>query len=315
MVNTHSGPQNNRNQCGKQLPPPPPNPNMEHFIAAQMQLQQGLTTSVQQIQQNQQHRQQQQHVPQARDKHRDFMSHHPPAFSHAVDALDADDWLKVIGKKLDITQCNDREKVLYASGRLEGATSNWWDAFTVAHANADAITWQEFQVNFHAHHIPSGIMKLKKEFLSLTQGNMSVSEYCDRFTQLSCYAPEEVDTDKKRQERFLEGLIRPLNYQLQSHNFPNFRPCSTRQLVLKAKEKSCLITRESSKGRSAGIPVKTTPKVLSSAPEIRVGTSTTKYNALDNKVRGATNIRTNRGTTLRPVKGLVVNSRIIMEAS
>jgi hypothetical protein len=54
----------------------------------------------------------------------------------------------------------------------------------------------------------------KKEFLYLTQGNMSVSEYRDRFTQLSCYALEEVDTDEKRQERFLEGLIGPLNYQL-----------------------------------------------------------------------------------------------------
>jgi hypothetical protein len=39
----------------------------------------------------------------------------------------------------------------------------------------------------------------KKEFLSLTQGNMSISEYRDRFTQLSCYAPEEVNTDEKRQ--------------------------------------------------------------------------------------------------------------------
>jgi hypothetical protein len=51
----------------------------------------------------------------------------------------------------------------------------------------------------------SGIMKLKKkEFLSLTQGNMTISEYRVRFTQLSRYAPEEVDTDEKRQERFLE---------------------------------------------------------------------------------------------------------------
>jgi hypothetical protein len=54
--------------------------------------------------------------------------------------LDVDDSLKVIGKKLDITQCNVREKFLHASGRLEGAASNWWDAFTAAHANADAIT-------------------------------------------------------------------------------------------------------------------------------------------------------------------------------
>jgi hypothetical protein len=60
---------------------------------------------------------------------------------------------------------------LYALGRLKGVASDWWDAFTAAHANADAITWQEFHVNYHAHHIPSGIMKLKKkEFLSLTQG-------------------------------------------------------------------------------------------------------------------------------------------------
>jgi hypothetical protein len=66
-------------------------------------------------------------------------------------------------------------------------------------------------------------MKLKKkEFLSLTQGGMFVSEYRDCFTQLSHYAPEKVDTDEKRQERFLEGLIEPLNYQLQSHNFHNF---------------------------------------------------------------------------------------------
>jgi hypothetical protein len=210
------------------------------------------------------------------------MSHHTPAFSHAVDPLDADDWLKVIGKKLYITQCKDREKVLYALGRLEGATSDWWDAFTAAHANADAITWQEFRANFRAHHIPSGIIKLKKkEFLSLTQGNMSVSEYHDRFTQLSCYALEEVDTNEKCQERLLEGLNRPSNYQLLSTAFPIFKLCLTRQLALKAKGKSCRITRESTKGRLVGIPVRTTPRVLSSTPKIRVGTTTTKYSVGD----------------------------------
>jgi hypothetical protein len=104
---------------------------------------------------------------------------------------------------------------LYGSGRLESAASDWWDAFTATHANTDEITWQEFKENFHAHHIPLGIMKLKKkEFLSLTQEGMSVSEYQDSFTQLSRYAPKEVGTDEKRQERFLEGLIGPLNYQL-----------------------------------------------------------------------------------------------------
>jgi hypothetical protein len=126
---------------------------------------------------------------------------------------------------------------LYASGRLKGAASDWWDAFTAAHANADAITWQEFQVSFRAHHIPFGIMKLKKEFLSLTQGNVTISEYRDRFTQLSRYALEEVDTDKKRQECFLEALIGPLNYQLRSHSFPNFQTLLNKAIGLENKRK------------------------------------------------------------------------------
>jgi hypothetical protein len=85
-------------------------------------------------------------------------------------------------------------------------------------------------------------------------------------------------------------------------------------LALKAKGKSCQITRESTKGRPTGIPVKTIPKVLSSAPEIRVEAATTKYNALDNKVRGSTNTITSREAALISVKGLVSNNRIVKEA-
>ena len=48
---------------------------------------------------------------------------------------------------------------------------------------------------------------------------MSVAEYRDRFTELSHYAPNEVDIDDKQQGRFLAGLISPLKYQLQCHVF------------------------------------------------------------------------------------------------
>jgi hypothetical protein len=47
MVYTPSGPNNHQNQRGQQLPPLPPNPTMDQFIAAQMQLMQGLTALVQ----------------------------------------------------------------------------------------------------------------------------------------------------------------------------------------------------------------------------------------------------------------------------
>jgi hypothetical protein len=45
------------------------------------------------------------------------MSHKPPTFFSSPDLLHVDDWLKTVDKMLNIAQCTDREKVLYASGR------------------------------------------------------------------------------------------------------------------------------------------------------------------------------------------------------
>jgi hypothetical protein len=82
----------------------------------------------------------------------------------------------------------------------------------------------------------SGAIKLKqREFLALKQGNMSVNEYLDKFTQLSRYESDEVNTDPKRQECFLDSLIEPLNYQLQSHSFPDFATLLNKVIGLENK--------------------------------------------------------------------------------
>jgi len=103
-------------------PPPPPPAGMEQFLATQTQ----LLTQMANAMANLQAQANQAPVPQPppRDRHRDFMSHRPPTFSHSPDPLHADDWLKTIEKMLNIVQCTDREKVLYASGRLEGTAAD-----------------------------------------------------------------------------------------------------------------------------------------------------------------------------------------------
>jgi hypothetical protein len=147
----------------------------------------------------------------------------PPTFDSSPDPLHADDWLKSVEKMLNIAQCSDREKVLYASGRLTGPAADWWDSYTVAHDAANTITWAEFATQFSNYHIPAGLMKIKKkEFLSLKQGSMSVSEYRDNFIQLSRYAPDEVVEDERKQEHFIEGLNGLVQYALVAHTFPSF---------------------------------------------------------------------------------------------
>jgi hypothetical protein len=56
------------------------------------------------------------------------MSHKPPTFASSLDPLHGDDWLKSMEKMLNISQCSDREKVLYASGRQTGPTADRWDS-------------------------------------------------------------------------------------------------------------------------------------------------------------------------------------------
>jgi hypothetical protein len=76
-------------------------------------------------------------------------------------------------------------------------------------------------------------MKIKKkDFLSLKQGNMSVSEYRAKFIHLSRYAPDEVADDERKQEHFTEGLNGPLQYALVAHTFLSFQGLLDKALAI-----------------------------------------------------------------------------------
>ena len=98
------------------------------------------------------------------DKGGEFLKGLPSVFYHATDPLEVDDWLRVVEKQLNITQCDNQQKVLYASGQLQGEAQDWWEAFEYGHpANAPPVTWQEFRENFISYHIPEGLIELKQE--------------------------------------------------------------------------------------------------------------------------------------------------------
>jgi hypothetical protein len=99
-----------------------------------MQLIQNLTNIVQQMQ-AQQNQPPQLATSPSRDRHKEFISHNPPTFSHSSDPLDADDSRKTVTKKLEIVKCTDREMVLYAAGRIVVPAGDWWDAYATAHPN------------------------------------------------------------------------------------------------------------------------------------------------------------------------------------
>ena len=140
-------------------------------------------------------------------KLQDFQRTQPPKFSFADDPLEANDWLRTMGKKLELARVDEHDKVLFATHYLEGPANVWWDNQKDTRGDGPAVTWAGFQEAFRKAHIPSSLIKMKQqEFLALTQGSKSISEYLTKFNNLARYAPEDTNTEEKKKDRFLQGM-------------------------------------------------------------------------------------------------------------
>jgi hypothetical protein len=81
-------------------------------------------------------------------------------------------------------------------------------------------------------------MKLKKkEFTNLRQGSMTVNEYLNSFIQLSRYATEDINTNEKKQDMFLDGLNDDIQFQLFNTDYIDFQHMIDKAIVIKSKLK------------------------------------------------------------------------------
>jgi hypothetical protein len=98
------------------------------------------------------------------------------------------------------------------------------------------MVWKELKDNFSSHFIPVSVMKLKrKEFLSLKQGQMTVTEYRDKFIQLSKYASRSVESDKKKREYFIKGLNEDLQSILSLNEYSSLQHVTDKAIELESK--------------------------------------------------------------------------------
>ncbi|WVZ51939.1 hypothetical protein U9M48_003036 [Paspalum notatum var. saurae] len=136
-----------------------------------------------------------------------FIKLKAPTFDYTDDPLEAEDWLREIEKKLDLTTCMDEECVALAVHQLKGSASAWWNSFCETHDDPASITWEEFTFAFREFFVPKEMMMQKAaEFRNLKQGTMRVQEYVNLFIKTMRYAPDDTGTDEKKQYWFLQGI-------------------------------------------------------------------------------------------------------------
>jgi hypothetical protein len=242
-----------RGQAGGN-PPPPPEPSIEQVLrlmledreAARAERQANLATL--------------QHLTQIATNHnnngangdeepqtklRDFQNSNPPTFTKSTEPLDADDWLRTIENKLEYAGVGEDEKVLYATHFLAGAAGAWWENVRAMQPEGQVMTWEAFKSKFCKVHIPSGLIKIMRDkFLNLKQGGMSVTEYLDKFTTWGRYAPNDIDTDEKKRERFLNGLQEELQTYLVAVPYNDLEAMVDAAIMVEDKNKAARKSRK-----------------------------------------------------------------------
>jgi hypothetical protein len=109
------------------------------------------------------------------------------------------------------------------------------------------MTWEAFKSKFRKAHIPSGLIKIMRDkFLNLKKGGMSVTEYLDKFTTWGRYAPNDINTDEKKREWFLNGLHEELQTYLVAMPYSDLEAMVDAAIMVEDKHKA---TRESRKRR------------------------------------------------------------------
>jgi hypothetical protein len=128
--------------------------------------------------------------------------------------------------------------VLFAAHQLFGTAADWWETFHNSHKNVGAITWNEFKAQFRTHYVPRGTLKLKKkEFSELQQNGMTMNEHLNKFTQMSRYAPDEVNMDEKKQDAFLKGLNDEIQFQLLNTDYEDLEKMVDKAIIVENKIK------------------------------------------------------------------------------
>ncbi|WVZ97507.1 hypothetical protein U9M48_043034 [Paspalum notatum var. saurae] len=211
-------------------PPPPPNPIVE--------LTQNLVRCIEGIAQKAPPPQQ----GRAQNLMGEFMKLRPTPFAGSHDPLEAHDWIRTIERKLEIINCDEPTKVALATHQLTGAALAWWESYREAHRGQ--VTWEGFLEDFRKYHVPEAARDLKaEEFRKLKQNTMTMQEYIEKFTTLSRYAPEEVNTDPKKCKCFIRGLNPEIKSIVHSNEAPSFATLINRVIQIeedKREEKSQL---------------------------------------------------------------------------
>ncbi|XP_058765537.1 uncharacterized protein LOC131639035 [Vicia villosa] len=153
----------------------------------------------------------------------------PPEFAGSLDHIVAHDLLYSMESIFQAIQCTEEEKVIFAAQKLKGPARRWWDtASTRFTSQGIPKDWEHFKTAFLEKYFPNSIRAQKeREFQLFKQGNLTVSEYAEKFedmaaySRLAIYAPDEL----WKIDQFLFGLNADIAHSVSQREFTTYAEC------------------------------------------------------------------------------------------
>ncbi|XP_062113059.1 uncharacterized protein LOC133824205 [Humulus lupulus] len=103
-------------------------------------------------------------------------------------------------------ELSNHQRVSCPGNLLKMDAQIWWDVIKQTR-DLNNMTWEEF---FHAfskkYYSPTVLATKVDKFVTLVQGNLSVTYYALKFDRFVKFAPEMMPTDALRVQRFVRGL-------------------------------------------------------------------------------------------------------------
>lgn len=150
---------------------------------------------------------------------------------------------------LDVIRCEEAQKVPYATVMLGRTSAIWWEtlSLTMVERNEEYFDWSDFNKYFLEEYCPQSVLDaIEENFLRLTQGWLIVTEYANKFVELSRFATYLVATEMMKAKQYVAGL-RP---QIRGHVVMT-KPSTYREAVEAAllAEREYGEKREENKGK------------------------------------------------------------------
>lgn len=132
--------------------------------------------------------------------------------------------------------------------QLKEAVRNWWAVI----GRSVGGDWERFEETFHDKYIlESARDRLRERFEGLRQGDMSVDDYAQEFTNLSRFATDLVAEERQQCRRFTKGLRPAIRDKVIPQRLCDFVDLLETARAIEENQEASRMERESQKGKGA----------------------------------------------------------------